>query len=267
MCHVLQIPRSSYYKRKQQKPGQRQIENQMLTTQIRQIHEQSCGRYGSPRMTEALKRRGFDCNRKRVARLMREAGIAARMFRRFKVTTLSDHDRRRNENLLGGEFDSTGPNQVWTSDITYIRTGEGWLYLAAVLDIYSRKIVGWQVDKRLHSELVIKALQNALKDRPVKAGIIFHSDQGIQYTSDRFRKLLSEKGFRQSMSRPGNCYDNAITESFFHTLKTELVHQQKFKSRQEARTRLFEYIEIFYNRQRLHSALGYRSPVEYEKNS
>lgn len=237
----------------------------MLSLEIRKISEQSHGRYGSPRITEELKRRGFSCNRKRVARLMRESGIAARMFRKYKVTTQSDHHRPVSENILAGKFHANRPNEVWTGDITYIRTGEGWLYLAAVLDLYSRKIIGWQVDKQLRSDLVEKALENALQDRAVKVGIIFHSDQGVQYTSERFRKLLSEHGFRQSMSRRGNCYDNAITESFFHTLKTELIKSHNYKSRQEARLSLFEYIEIFYNRQRLHSSLGYRTPDEYEK--
>ena len=196
---------------------------------------------------------------------MRKGGIEARMFRKYKVTTQSNHDRPRSENILGGDFNTKKANQVWASDITYIRTRDGWLYLAAILDLYSRKIVGWHVDKRLHSELVEKALRNALRDRKVDNGIIFHSDQGIQYTSDRIRKILTENGFRQSMSRKGNCYDNAITESFFHTLKTEMTNDLRTKSRQEARVSLFEYIELFYNRNRLHSSLGYRSPEEYEK--
>ena len=154
---------------------------------------------------------------------MKESGIEARIFRRYKVTTQSNHMKPKSENLLCGVFNAKRPNQVWTSDITYIRTEEGWLYLAAVLDVYSRKIVGWQVDKKMRSELVEKALRSALSDRKVEEGIIFHSDQGVQYASESFRKLLSDYGILQSMSRPGNCYDNAITESFFHTLKTESV--------------------------------------------
>jgi putative transposase len=265
MCAVLDASRSGYYKRKNQEQSKRQKENEMLTEKIKEIYKENQGRYGSPRITAELKRRGINCNKKRVARLMKKAAIESRIFRKYKVTTQSNHNRRRSENILGGLFKTEKPNQVWTSDITYIKTEEGWLYLAAVLDIYSRKIVGWQVDKRLNSELVEKALQNALRDRTIEKGMIFHSDQGIQYTSASFRNLLTENGFRQSMSRRGNCYDNAITESFFHTLKTELTKNLKYKSRQEARISLFEYIEIFYNRKRLHSALGYKSPVEFEK--
>ena len=265
MCKVLESSRSGYYKRKKQKKSQRQKENELMSEHIKEIYEESRGRYGSPRITAELKRRGITCNKKRVARLMKRAGIEARMFKKYKVTTQSNHDRPRSENILRGDFKTDKANQVWTSDITYIRTKDGWLYLAAILDIYSRKIVGWQVDKRLHTELVEKALRNALRDRKVEKGIIFHSDQGIQYTSDRIRKILKDNGFRQSMSRRGNCYDNAITESFFHTLKTEMTRELKNKSRQEARVSLFEYIELFYNRNRLHSSLGYRSPVEYEK--
>jgi transposase InsO family protein len=265
MCKVLEIPRSSYYKRKSHPVSNRTKENEALKREIKKIHLASKERYGSPRITAELHRAGLQCNKKRVARLMREQGISAKMFRKYKVTTNSDHTKPRSENILGGRFVAERPNQVWASDITYIKTAEGWLYLAAVLDIYSRKIVGWQVDKRLHSELVEEALRNALRDRSVSKGTIFHSDQGIQYVSESFGNLLAENGFRQSMSRRGNCYDNAITESFFHTLKTELTKNLKYKSRQEARVSLFEYIELFYNRKRLHSSLGYRSPVEYEK--
>ena len=168
---------------------------------------------------------------------------------------------------MNQEFIRKSPNEVWSSDITYIRTEQGWLYLAAVIDLYSRKVIGWQLDKSLGSDLVEKALQKALMNRKVKSGIIFHSDQGIQYASDSFRKLLKDNGFIQSMSRKGNCYDNAVTESFFHTLKIELVKREKYKTREEARISIFEYIEIFYNRKRLHSAIGYLSPVDYENLS
>lgn len=232
---------------------------------IKQLYEKSRGRYGSPRITAELKRKGYGCNRKRVARLMRKSGLEAKMFRRFKVTTQSNHQQVRSANLLAGNFQSSGPNQVWTSDITYIRTSEGWLYLAVVMDIYSRKIIGWETSNRLVSDLVEVALKNSLRNRSVTPGIIFHSDQGVQYASDSFRSLLHSYGFQQSMSRRGNCYDNAITESFFHTLKTEMINQFHFIGRQEARTSIFEYIELFYNRQRLHSGIGYRSPVEYER--
>jgi len=232
---------------------------------IKEIYTQSSGRYGSPRITAELKRQGYACNHKRVARLMRKMGLAAKLFRRYKVTTQSNHQQTRRANLLGGHFNSTRPNRIRTGDITYIRTAEGWLYLAAILDTYSRMIVGWETSSRLHSPLVEDALKNALKNRSISPGIIFHSDQGIQYASESFRKLLERYGFQQSMSGRGNCYDNAITESFFHTLKTEMVNRHRFKTRQEARTKIFEYIELFYNRNRLHSGIGYRSPFEYER--
>ena len=264
MCKVLTVSRSSYYKRKNKGKSRRQRENEKLLVLIKEIFRESKERYGSPRITEELRRRGIRCNKKRIARLMRKEGIAARMFRKYRITTKSDHRLDRSENILGRGFSREGPNEAWTSDITYIRTDEGWLYLAAVMDLYSRKIVGWELGKRLDSDLIEKALQNALLDRKVERGIIFHSDQGSQYASESFRRMLRANGFIQSMSRRGNCYDNAVTESFFHTLKTELVNRTRYRTREEARRSIFEYIEIFYNRKRLHSSIGYRSPVEYE---
>lgn len=265
MCKVLEISRSSYYKRKNREKGKRAKENKGLLEEIRKIFSESKERYGSPRITAELKRSGICFNKKRIARLMNKYGIAAKMFRKYWNTTNSEHKKEKSQNILGREFKRQSSNEVWTGDITYIKTEEGWLYLAAVLDIYSRKVIGWQLDKRMGSELVEKALQNALMDRRVDQRIIFHSDQGIQYASESFRKLLKDHGFIQSMSRKGNCYDNAITETFFHTLKTELTSRVKYKTREEARRSIFEYIEIFYNRRRLHSAIGYRPPVEYEK--
>ena len=265
MCKVLEVSRSSYYKKRNRSRGKRARENKQLFEMIREVFIESKERYGSPRITAELNRRGISCNKKRIARLMNKHGIAAKIFRKYRNTTNSDHQREKSQNILGREFRRQRTNEVWTSDITYIRTEEGWLYLAAVIDIYSRKVIGWQLDKRLDSDLVEKALQNALMDRRIEKGIIFHSDQGIQYASESFRKILRNNGFIQSMSRKGNCYDNAITETFFHTLKTELTHRTKYRTREEARRSIFEYIEIFYNRRRLHSAIGYCTPVEYEK--
>ena len=205
MCKLLEVSRSSYYKRRKSGKGQRFKENQILLAMIKDIFAESKERYGSPRITAELKKRGIKYNKKRIARLMWKNGIEARIFRKYRNTTNSNHQREKSQNILGREFSRQRPNEVWTSDITYIRTGEGWLYLAAVLDIYSRKIIGWQLDKRINSDLVEKALQNALMDREVENGIIFHSDQGIQYASDNFRRLLKENGFIQSMSRRGNC--------------------------------------------------------------
>lgn len=265
MCRVLEIPRSSYYKRQNNKLSKRNLENKKIKVEIRRIFVESKQRYGSPRITEELKRKGINCNRKRVARIMREEGLRSKMFRRYKITTKSDHNKRKDKNILNGKFESTRVNQIWSGDITYIRTAEGWLYLAAVMDIHTRKIVGWQTDSRITSKLVEEALSKALMVN--ESPEIFHSDQGVQYASESFRKVLRDNKIKQSMSRRGNCYDNAITESFFHTLKTELIKQNKYKTRLEARLSLFEYIEIFYNRKRLHSSLGYLTPVEYEKFS
>ncbi|NMB83458.1 MAG: IS3 family transposase [Ignavibacteria bacterium] len=264
MCKVLEVSRSNYYKRVNRDKSKRAKENKGLLEKIREVFRESKERYGSPRITAELKRSGISCNKKRIARLMSKYGIAAKMFRKYRNTTNSNHDKEKSENILGGEFNRQRANEVWTGDITYISTEEGWLYLAAVIDIYSRKVIGWQLDKHMGSDLAEKALKNALLDRRVEEGIIFHSDQGIQYASESFRKILKDNGFIQSMSRKGNCYDNAITETFFHTLKTELMQRTKYKTREEARKSIFEYIEIFYNRKRLHSAIGYRPPVEYE---
>jgi putative transposase len=265
MCKVLEVSRSSYYKRINRDKGKRARENKGLLDQIRKVFSESKERYGSPRIAAELKRRGISFNKKRIARLMSKYGIAAKIFRKYKNTTNSNHEREKSQNILGREFRRQRANEVWTGDITYVSTEEGWLYLAAVIDIYSRKVIGWQLDKRMSSDLVEKALHNALMDRRVGQGIIFHSDQGIQYASESFKKILKDHGFIQSMSRKGNCYDNAITETFFHTLKTELTSRMKYRTREEARRSIFEYIEIFYNRKRLHSAIGYCSPVEYEK--
>jgi len=265
MCKVLGVSRSSYYKRKNSGKSKRAKENEKILDMIRQIFSESKERYGSPRITAELNRRGIVCNKKRIARIMRENGIQARIFRKYRNTTQSDHQKEKSDNLLNREFNRQRVNEVWASDITYIRTAEGWLYLATVMDIFSRKIIGWQLDKSLGSELVERALSNALLDRRIKRGIIFHSDRGIQYASESFRRMLKENGFIQSMSRKGNCWDNAIIETFFHTLKTELTNRIKYKTREDARLSIFEYIEIFYNRKRLHSAIGYCSPVEYEK--
>jgi putative transposase len=265
MCKVLEVSRSSYYKRKNKGKGKRAKENEKILEMIRQIFSESNERYGSPRITAELNRGGIVYNKKRIARIMRENGIEAKIFRKYRNTTQSDHQREKSGNLLNRAFSRQRVNEAWASDITYIRTAEGWLYLAAVMDIYSRKVIGWQLDKTLSSDLVERALRNALLDRKIKRGIIFHSDQGIQYTSDNFRRMLRENGFQQSMSRKGNCWDNAIIETFFHTLKTELTNRVKYKTREEARLSIFEYIEIFYNRKRLHSAIGYYAPVEYEK--
>jgi len=212
-----------------------------------------------------LRARGIRCGKNRVARLMRENGIMAKTKRRFKITTDSKHNLPIAENLLGQDFTADAPNKTWTGDITYVWTRQGWMYLAVVLDLFNREIVGWSMRKRITKDIVTKALAMAIQRKRPQAGLIFHSDRGSQYASNEFRKLLEEHHFVQSMSGKGNCYDNAVTESFFHTLKTELVYFERYKTRSEARQGIFEYIEIFYNRVRRHSYLGYVSPVDFGK--
>ena len=261
---MLNISRSGYYNRRKNGKSKREQEQERLLNSIKEIYVETRGVYGSPRITAELKRRGENCNRKRVARLMKSGGIRAKTVKRYKKTTNSNHKYKVVENILNQNFIVTKPDKVWVSDITFIRTREGWLYLATILDLYSRRVIGWKADKHMRTELVSNALERALKERSGKDGIIFHSDQGIQYASNEIKKLLNQNKMVQSMSRKGNCYDNAVAESFFHTLKTEHVNFENYKTREEAKLSLFDYIEIFYNRKRLHSSIGYKSPVEYE---
>ena len=265
MCHVLEVSRSGYYAWRKRPKSRQEMENDRLVERIREIHRSSRGLYGSPRVTAELHAQGMCCGHNRVARLMRLNGIRSKIQRRFKVTTRSRHHLPIAPNILDRTFTADSPNQVWVSDITYIRTQEGWLYLAAILDVYSRNIVGWSMGRFLGQELVLGALLQALGRRKLTEGNIFHSDRGVQYASAKVRKLLKDHQFTQSMSGKGNCYDNAIMESFFHTLKTELVQFHTYRTRAEARDSVFEYIEIFYNRVRRHSSLDYRSPFEYER--
>jgi transposase InsO family protein len=265
MCQVLEVKPSGYYSWKRRGKSARERENERLLREIRIIYKKRCGIYGSPRITDELRDNGHQCGENRIARLMKENQIAAKTMRRFKRTTKSDHKHPVAENLVERKFSSDGPNRLWTSDITYVWTKEGWLYLAAIMDVYSRQIVGWNMSKRLTQDLVIKALKQAIWRRQVSDGLIFHSDRGSQYAAHEFRKLLKKNGIIQSMSGGGNCYDNAIMESFFHTLKIEHVYFERYETRQEAIRSIFEYIEIFYNRVRKHSAINYKSPAEYEE--
>lgn len=239
--------------------------NRELLKEIRLIHEWSKERYGSPRVHRELKARGHKCNEKRVSRLMRENKLSARHKRKFRRTTDSKHLHPVAPNLLARSFDAQTENQIWLADITYLWTDEGWLYLACVMDMYSRRIVGWSMAKSLSQQLAIDALRMALHARMPKAGLIHHSDRGCQYAANDYKILLRANGIVQSMSRKGDCWDNAPMESFFHTLKTELVHRTIFKSRAQARRNVFEFIEVFYNRQRRHSAIDYKTPVEFER--
>jgi transposase InsO family protein len=239
----------------------------IIEKEIREIYRKSHGRYGSPRIHAEIRTSGKRINRKRVARLMRINRIRAVTKRKYKATTNSAHNKSVADNLLNQNFKATGPNKIWVSDITYIWTKEGWLYLVVIMDIYSRRIVGWSMSENISTNLVITAIVYAIINRNPEEGLIFHSDRGSQYASDGVKSLLRQNKINQSMSRKGNCYDNAVAESFFHSLKTELVYQTNFMTRVEAKNYIFEYIEIFYNRQRRHSALNYLSPVEFENRN
>ena len=265
MCQVLNVSRSGYYQWLNREPGPRLRRDRVLKGKILETYYEGRGYYGSPRIHQQLIKEGFRCGKKRVERLMRELGIKARQKRRYKATTDSGHGLPVAKNHLNGDFDVSRPNQRWVSDITYIYTGEGWLYLAAIMDLYSRKIIGWAMEKRMTQDLVVKALEMALQRRRPGRGLLLHSDQGSQYASHYYQHLLWRHGIICSMSRKGNCWDNAVMESFFHTLKVELVYNCRFETRSQARRTIFEYIEVFYNRVRIHSAIGYNSPEEYEK--
>ena len=264
MCQVLAVSRSGFYDWLDREPSQREIENKKLKLEIAKIYWQHSGRYGSPRIHRQLVKEGHNCNIKRVVRLMRVLGLKAIQKKKFKKTTDSNHNLPLKENLLNRNFDVSKPNKVWASDITYIPTAEGWLYLAVVIDLYSRKVVGWSINKRMTRQLVIDALNMGIKNRNPKKGLIFHSDRGSQYASHDFQKELWKNGIRSSMSRKGDCWDNAVAESFFSTIKTELIYQKEYKTRKQARQDIFEYIAVYYNRIRMHSTLNYKSPEDYE---
>jgi putative transposase len=265
MCRVLLVSRSGFYRWCNRGPSCRERKNQQLVVQIRQIHRESNGTYGSPRITDALRNSGLGYNHKRVERLMRINGIRSKRKRKFKVTTHSKHTRPVASNLIQRNFTAKQPDRLWTSDITYIRTQEGWLYLAVFLDACSRRIVGWSMSHRINDDLIVNAFRQAWLHRQPKPGLIVHSDRGSQYCSHSFKELLDTNRYRQSMSSTGNCYDNAITESFFATLKTELIYDERYRTRNEARRSIFKYIEIFYNRNRIHTALEGLSPDQYEQ--
>jgi putative transposase len=268
LCRVLEVTRSGYYHGRQKAHGPRAQANQRLLEQIREVFAQSRQTYGSPRITRQLRRQQIACSENRVARLMHGHHIRAKSKRPFRPrTTDSQHLYRAAPNRLSSTGQLTRVNQAWVADITYIRTAGTWVYLAAVMDLYSRKIVGWSLGYTLQTSLVKEALEQALAIRRPVAGLLHHSDRGIQYASSAFQALLHSHHILPSMSSRGNCYDNANIESFWSTLKTELIHRQSFHDLPHARSALFQYIEIFYNRQRLHSALDYKTPVEFEQNT
>jgi len=266
LCRILRVSRSGYYGWKGRPPSERDKENAALTEKIREIHSRSRQVYGYPRIHAELKALGVRCSRKRVARLMRKAGLrGCPRARKKRITTRRDPYATPVPDLVKRNFTAAAPNKLWTADITYVGTREGFLYLAFILDCYSRKVVGWSMASYLRTELVVDALEMALWRRKPGAGLIHHTDRGAQYTALSFAKRLEEVGIVPSMGRAGSALDNAISESFVASLKTELLHQHRFLSREAARTAIFEYIEGFYNRVRRHSALGYSSPTDYEQ--
>ncbi|OVE76505.1 transposase [bacterium F11] len=268
MCRVLNVSASGYYAWRNRPLSRRAQENYQLVTKIREVHQKNRKAYGSPRVYQALRNEGILCGRHRVARLMRAHGIKARRALYYKRRSQTKHGRGIADNLVKRQFHVPIPNQIWAGDITCFWTGSGWLYLAVVLDLYSRRVIGWSMGGRITELLTIDALKMALLNRTPEKGLIHHSDQGSQYGSDSFQKTLRDHGMECSMSFKGDCYDNAVVESFFKTLKAELPREERrFPTREIARTKLFDYIEVFYNRKRLHSTLGYMSPVQYEERN
>lgn len=267
MCRVLNLSRSGYYAWIKRQPSPRTQENEILSHEIQQIHQDSRQTYGSPRIHAALVAKGFQVGRQRVVRLMEKLGICARRKRKFKATTDSEHDLPIAQNVLARDFTTTEPDRAWVADMTYIWTTEGWLYLAVIIDLFSRRVVGWSMADHMRTELVLTALEAALGQRvPSQTGLVFHSDRGSQYASSDYRDALFKADITCSMSRRANCWDNAVAESFFGTLKIELIYPRIFSTRAIARTIIAEWIEVFYNRQRLHSTLGYLAPAQFEEN-
>ena len=265
LCKVLSVSRSSYYHWRQRKPSLRDLWRLDLVAKISELYEKFKGRYGAPRIYRELRKLDYKVSMNTVAALMAKHRLIALKSKKYKVTTDSNHNLPVCPNLLEQDFKTVAPNEVWVSDITYIETKEGWLYLAVTLDLYSRKVIGWSMDKHMKKELVLNALRRAMKNRDFEKGLIHHSDQGSQYASHAFQKTLKRNGIVGSMSRKGNCWDNAVAESFFATLKTECCFEHGgFKSREFARSKIFEYIEAFYNSIRSHSYNDYLAPEEFE---
>ncbi len=260
LCRTLGVSTSAYYRWRIQPVSARRRTDERLWTRMRAIYEANKGVYGAPRIHDALADEGVRCGRKRVARLMRTHHLQAKTVRRFKVTTRA---RGSGVDLVQRRFAVDRPNLIWASDITYIRTGEGWVYLAVILDLHSRRVVGWELGARLTSALITSAMQRALETRCIDPGLILHSDRGGQYTGDEMQAIIETHGLRQSLGL--SCYDNAVAESFMHTIKSEHIQFQSFETRSQARQSLFDYIEVFYNRRRKHSTLGMKSPVQFEE--
>jgi putative transposase len=265
MCDALGVCPQGFYAWRQRPTSAQQHRRDALLVHIRAAHAEVKQRYGSPRITKELQANGIDCCVNTVAKLMRDNDIRAKTVRKFRHTTDSNHPLPVADNVLDRQFDASGPNEKWVADITYIPTREGWLYLAAVEDLYSRMVVGWSMADHMQSRLVVDALEMAVQRRLPEEGLLAHSDRGGQYASDHYQRLLGKHGIECSMSERGQCWDNAPMESFFASLKKELVHHEDYATRAEARASIVEYIEAFYNPKRRHSSLGYVSPAEYER--
>jgi transposase InsO family protein len=262
---MMEISQSAYYDWLKRPESARSLEDRRQGEKIKKIHEKSRETYGARRIREDMIADGEAISRERARRLMKQQGLESKSKRKFKATTNSEHDRPVAVNVLDREFRVERPDRVYAGDITYIQTDEGWLYLAVLIDLYSRAVVGWAMSERMTAQLVNDALMMAVWKRKPQKGLVVHSDRGSQYASELYQKTLKDHQFICSMSRKGNCWDNAPSESFFHTLKTELIHHRRYQNRQEAKQEIFEYIEVFYNRQRRHSTIGYQTPLGYEK--
>ena len=267
MCAALEVSENGYFNWRKRGTCQRKRDDEQLAGRIEDAYHENRGVYGSPRIHAELKEQGVHCGRKRIVRLMQEKRISASRKRQKAHKTASDHASLCAPNLLGRDFTADAPDKKWMTDMTFIETREGWLYLAGVIDAYSRKLIGWAMGKEHDAELVKQALQMALQQRQPGADLVHHSDRGSEYTSKSYQDLLKQQNIRISMSRKGDCYDNALIESFWGTLKEECFGHGIYQSRKEAKIAIFEYIEVFYNRKRRHSSLGYLSPIEYEKQA
>jgi putative transposase len=265
LCGVLGVSPSGYYAWRSRPESRRVREDRRLRAEIRAIHRESRGRYGSPRIHAELQDRGLRCSRKRVARLLREEHLQVRPRRRYRATTQSAHGHAVAPNLLNRQFHVEGLNRVWAGDLTYLETQEGWLYLAVLLDLGSRRVIGWAAGQRINAELTLEALRMALEQRQPPRGLLHHSDRGSQYAAGPYQSVLRRHGVKVSMSRAGDCFDNAVVESFFRSLKAELCSEGIYLTRQQAYRAVFDYIERFYNRRRRHSTLGYQSPIKFEQ--
>ena len=267
MCKVMDVSSSGYYEWRRRPESAQELSNRKLDEEIGKVYGEHKQRYGVPRVTEELKERGLQCSENRIARRMQKLGLKGIQAKKFKRTTDSNHDKPVAPDLIEQDFTALAPNQKWVSDLTYVWTDEGWLYLAVIMDLYSRAIIGWSMGKRMTQQLMCDALTMALFRRGFPKGVIIHSDRGSQYCSTAYQKLIKMTGLRCSMGRRATCYDNAAMESFFHTLKVELTHRERYTTRQAAKGAIFEYIETYYNRKRRHSAIGYKIPMLFEQKS